>query len=203
MTVLSDREIYERVFQEPDPARRLTIHPFVSQKTDQLIDGPRCLSYGLTSCGYDIRLGLTAKLVIGERAQGRPIDPKHFDDALLEEMELHTDETGSYFILPAGGFMLGVALEYLGIPADLVGECIGKSTLARCGIIVVVTPGEPGWRGYLTLEIKNLTDADAKVYALEGITQIMFRRLGDPAMRPYAEDGKYQDQPPQVVPARV
>ncbi|MEM9809541.1 MAG: dCTP deaminase, partial [Cyanobacteria bacterium P01_D01_bin.56] len=131
------------------------------------------ISYGLSSFGYDIRLS-SKEFRIFRHIPGTVIDPKHFNPDNLESTQLRTDEHGSYFILPAHSYGLGVALERLAIPDNITTICIGKSTYARCGIIANLTPAEAGWRGYLTLEFSNSSSADCRIYANEGVVQLLF-----------------------------
>jgi dCTP deaminase len=131
------------------------------------------------------------------------VDPKNFNPANLEPAELHKDETGEFFILPAHSYGLGVAMERLAVPNDVTVVCIGKSTYARIGIIANLTPAEAGWKGHLTLEFSNSSSADCRIYAGEGIVQLLF--LGGEACEISYEDrkGKYQDQTEQVTLARL
>ena len=116
---------------------------------------------------------------------------------------MHSDESGSYFILPAHSYGLGVALEKLEVPDNITVICIGKSTYARCGIIANLTPAEAAWRGHLTLEFSNSSSADCRIYAKEGVVQLLFLE-GEPCAISYeARQGKYQDQPESVTLARL
>jgi dCTP deaminase len=191
MSVLADWEIKERVEKEQ------MIEPFV----DRLIskeDGRRLLSYGLSSYGYDIRLSPSQCLIFGKTQTG-DCDPKAFDESILKPAELLEDERGKYFLLPPYGYCLGVAQERLKLPRDITVVAVGKSTYARSGILVNITPAESGWEGYLTLEISNCTGLFNRVYANEGITQLLFYR-GNPCKVSYQDrKGKYQDQPNTVV----
>jgi dCTP deaminase len=160
------------------------------------------ISFGLSSFGYDIRLS-PVDFRIFRHIPGTVVDPKSFNPENLEPTKLHTDINGSYFILPAHSYGLGVALEKLEIPDNITVICIGKSTYARCGIIANVTPAEAAWRGYLTLELSNASSADCRIYANEGIVQLMFLE-GEPCAINYqARQGKYQDQLDVVTLARV
>ena len=160
------------------------------------------ISYGLSSFGYDIRLS-PKEFRIFRHIPGTVIDPKHFNPDNLELTQLHSDDQGSYFILPAHSYGLGVALERLAIPDNITTICIGKSTYARCGIIANLTPAEAGWRGYLTLEFSNSSSADCRIYANEGVVQLLFLE-GDPCQISYeTRQGKYQDQSEMVTLARV
>ncbi|MBX2862036.1 MAG: dCTP deaminase [Leptolyngbyaceae cyanobacterium MAG.088] len=160
------------------------------------------ISYGLSSFGYDIRLS-SKEFRIFRHIPGTVIDPKHFNPDNLEPAQLQSDDYGSYFILPAHSYGLGVALERLAIPDNITTICIGKSTYARCGIIANLTPAEAGWRGYLTLEFSNSSSADCRIYANEGVVQLLFLE-GDPCQVSYeTRQGKYQDQSEMVTLARV
>ncbi|MEO0458793.1 MAG: dCTP deaminase [Cyanobacteria bacterium P01_A01_bin.114] len=160
------------------------------------------ISYGLSSYGYDIRLS-PSEFRIFRHIPGTVIDPKRFNPDNLEPTQLKEDENGRYFILPAHSYGLGVALERLAIPDNITTICIGKSTYARCGIIANLTPAEAGWRGYLTLEFSNSSSADCRIYAGEGVVQLLFLE-GEPCEVSYeTRKGKYQDQPEMVTLARV
>ncbi|NEQ31294.1 MAG: dCTP deaminase [Leptolyngbya sp. SIO4C5] len=160
------------------------------------------ISYGLSSYGYDIRLS-PAEFRIFRHIPGTVVDPKNFNPDNLEPTALRTDENGSYFILPAHSYGLGVALENIQVPNNISVICIGKSTYARCGIIANLTPAEAGWRGHLTLEFSNSSSADCRIYANEGVVQLLFFE-GEPCAISYeTRQGKYQDQPEAVTLARV
>jgi dCTP deaminase len=162
----------------------------------------RVISYGLSSYGYDIRLS-SREFRVFRHIPGTIVDPKNFNPANLEPGELHTDENGSYFILPAHSYGLGVALERLEVPANVSVLCIGKSTYARIGLIANLTPAEAGWKGHLTLEFSNSSSADCRIYANEGIVQLLFFE-GDPCGVSYADrQGKYQNQSEEVTLARI
>jgi dCTP deaminase len=166
------------------------------------IEGIPVISYGLSSFGYDVRLS-PSEFKIFRHIPGTVVDPKNFNPHNLEATKLHQDETGSYFILPAHSYGLGVALERLEIPNNITVICMGKSTYARCGIIANITPGEATWRGHLTLEFSNSSSADCRIYANEGVVQLLFLE-GEPCAISYdARQGKYQDQPEMVTLARV
>lgn len=161
-------------------------------------DGRRILSYGLSSYGYDIRLSPKECLIFG-RIQAGDCDPKEFDPSILIPAELHEDEKGQYFILPPYGYCLGVAQERLKLPRDVSVVAVGKSTYARSGILVNITPAEACWEGYLTLEISNCTGLFNRIYANEGITQLLFYR-GNPCEVSYQDrKGKYQNQKKEIV----
>jgi len=191
MTLLADWQI------ETLARTKNMIEPF----TDELInkeDGRKILSYGTGSYGYDIRLSPEQCLLFGGTQRG-DCDPKDFDPDILKPLALQEDDKGKYFLIPPYGYCLGFALEKLILPINVTVVAVGKSTYARSGIMVNITPAEAGWRGYLTLEISNCTGLFNRIYANEGITQLLFHK-GEPCGTNYCERrGKYQDQPAQVV----
>jgi len=195
MSVLCDKEIRQLAEQEE------MIVPF----QDRLVskeDGRRILSYGLSSYGYDIRLSPEQCLIFGRISEGE-CDPKDFKPEILTNAELLEDEKGKYFLLPPYGYCLGVARERLKLPRDVTVVAVGKSTYARSGILVNITPAESGWEGYLTLEISNCTGLFNRIYADEGVTQLLFYR-GNPCEVSYQDrKGKYQNQAPEVVFSKV
>ena len=163
----------------------------------------KVISYGTSSYGYDLRLD-PHDFRIFRHVPGLIVDPKAFDDRCLAPAELHHDvRAGSFIILPAHTYGLGGTLERQKLPPNVTAVYIGKSTYARCGIIVNTTPGEAGWEGHLTLEISNSSGADCRIYVNEGICQLLFFE-GDPCDTTYQDrDGKYQGQPERVTLARV
>lgn len=195
MSVLADWEILALAEDE------MMIEPFVDHLVSKE-DERKLLSYGLSSYGYDIRLSPKQCLVFG-KIQAGDCDPKNFDPDILRPTELLEDERGQYFLLPPYGYCLGVAYERLNLPRDITVVAVGKSTYARSGIMVNITPAEAGWKGHLTLEISNCTGLFNRIYANEGITQLLFYR-GKPCAVDYqARKGKYQDQPCEVVFSQV
>jgi dCTP deaminase len=178
------------------------IEPFEPKLVRRTESDNPVISYGLSSYGYDLRLS-AKDFRIFRHVPGTVVDPKHFKAANLEAAELHRDESGEFFILPAHSYGLGVAMERLAVPNDVTVICIGKSTYARIGIIANLTPAEAGWRGHLTLEFSNSSSADCRIYAKEGIVQLLFLG-GDPCNVSYDDrKGKYQDQTEQVTLARI
>ena len=194
MSILSDQEL-----------KTLAEEGMISPFSDRLVserNGIKLLSYGLSSYGYDIRLSPSQCLLFGGVQHGM-CDAKNFDPDILKETELHEDERGRYFILPPFGYCLGVAMEYIKLPRDVTVVAVGKSTYARAGIMANITPAEAGWEGHLTLEISNCTPLFNKIYADEGICQLLFYR-GEPCGVSYQErKGKYQKQPAEVVFSKV
>jgi dCTP deaminase len=158
------------------------IEPF---EVGQVRDG--VISYGLSSYGYDIRVAPEFKVFTN--VHNVVVDPKEFDDRSF--VDIHEDVC----IIPPNSFALARTLEYFRIPRDVLVVCLGKSTYARCGIIVNVTPLEPTWEGYLTLEISNTTPLPAKIYAGEGIAQLLFLEGDEEPQVAYADRlGKYMKQ---------
>ena len=182
-------------------AKEGMISPFEAELIRKVKDVP-VISYGLGSFGYDIRLS-PREFRIFRHIPGTVVDPKNFNPNNLELTELHRDNNGSFFILPAHSYGLGVALERLEIPENITVLCIGKSSYARVGLIANLTPAEAGWRGHLTLEVSNSSSADCRIYANEGVVQLLFLE-GEPCEVNYeTRKGKYQDQPEKVVFSRV
>ena len=154
---------------------------------------PGVISYGVSSYGYDVRVGRHFKVFTN--ARGAVVDPKDFDRASFVDIE------GDFCLIPPNSFALAETVEYFEIPRDILSICVGKSTYARCGIIVNVTPLEPEWRGRITIEISNTTPLPAKIYANEGIAQILFLRADAVCRVSYGDKrGKYQDQKGLTLP---
>lgn len=177
------------------------IEPFEPTLIRQVND-LKVISYGCGSFGYDLRLS-PLDFQIFRHIPGHITNPKNFQPRNLEPAELHRDEWGEFFILPAHSYGLGVAMEKLDIPENITCLFIGKSTYCRCGIIANLSPGEAGWRGHITIEISNSSSSDARVYANEGIVQVLFLEGVKTTVSYEDRQGKYQNQPPQVVYAKV
>ena len=178
------------------------IEPFTDTLKRQVVNHP-VISYGLSSFGYDLRLS-REDFRIFRHIPGTVVDPKRFNPDNLEQAELHTDNGSEYFILPGHSYGLGVAMERLSMPGNVTGICLGKSTYARSGGIVNMTPVEAGWVGYLTIEISNSSHADMRVYAGEGICQIVFLQHDDGCETTYEDrKGKYQGQKKEVTLPRI
>jgi dCTP deaminase len=167
------------------------------------VEGRRIISAGLSSYGYDIRLAKDGFFIFSP-IKGREIDPKNFDTSSLIEAPLRTAEDGSqYWLLPPLSYALGVTVETFNIPRRVIGLAFGKSTYARSGVIINATPLEPCWRGRLVLEISNSADLPVRIYAEEGIGQIIFIESDEECEISYEDrQGKYQDQA-GLVPPRV
>jgi dCTP deaminase len=164
------------------------IDPFVE---DQVRDG--VISYGVSSYGYDIRVADEFKVFTN--VFGATVDPKHFDTKSMVDIKAEV------CVIPPNSFALARTVEYFRIPRKVLTVCLGKSTYARCGIIINVTPFEPEWEGYVTLEISNTTPLPAKIYANEGIAQVLFFEADDECEISYADKkGKYQSQQTIVLP---
>lgn len=164
------------------------IEPFVeSQKCDGVI------SYGVSSYGYDMRVADEYKIFTN--VHSAIVDPKNFTS------DSFVDFQGEVCIIPPNSFVLARSMEYFRIPRGVLTVCVGKSTYARCGLIVNVTPFEPEWEGYVTLEISNTTPLPAKVYSNEGISQVLFFEGDEPCEISYADkQGKYQKQTGLTLP---
>lgn len=175
------------------------IQPFEPTLIRQ-IASHKVLSYGCSSYGYDIRLS-PADFRVFQHVPGTIMDPKAFNPDNLRNVELQSDERGRYFVLPAHSYGLGVALEKLCVPPNVTVICLGKSTYARCGLIVNVTPLEPEWEGQVTIEISNTTPLPARIYANEGIAQVLFFQGDEPCEVSYADKkGKYLKQTGVTLP---
>lgn len=174
------------------------IVPFVRAPIRE-VDNVRVVSYGPSHYGYDIRVADEFKVFKATSCQA--VDPKGMDDVAFDEV-LPGDD-GSVLI-PPNSFALARSVERFKIPRDVLGVVLGKSTYARCGLIVNCTPLEPEWEGWLTIEISNTTPLPAKVYTNEGIAQVLFFKSSAGCSRSYADKrGKYQDQPEQIVLPRM
>ena len=178
--VLCDSEIQERV----------GIEPF-----EGMAKRPGRISFGVSSYGYDVRVGTRFKVFTNATSGGTAVvDPKNFTNDLF--LTIDTADTGrDHIIIPPNSFALAETVEEIRVPRDILAICVGKSTYARCGIIVNVTPLEPEWRGKVTIEISNTTPLPAKIYANEGIAQMIFLKADRVCAVSYADKGgKYQDQ---------
>ena len=164
------------------------IEPFVDKQVRNGV-----ISYGVSSYGYDIRIGNTFKIFTN--VFSAVVDPKDFDPKSM------VDYVGDVCIIPPNSFVLAQTVEYFRIPRNVLTICVGKSTYARCGLIVNVTPFEPEWEGYVTLEISNTTPLPAKIYANEGIAQVLFFEADEECEVSYADKkGKYQGQQSIMLP---
>ena len=168
------------------------IEPFEPGQVRE-VNGQKIVSYGTSSYGYDIRCAPEFKVFTN--IYSTVVDPKNFDEKSF------VDITADVCIIPPNSFALARTMEYFRIPRNVLTICLGKSTYARCGIIVNVTPFEPEWEGYVTLEISNTTPLPAKIYANEGIAHVLFFEGDEPCETTYAmKKGKYQGQQSIVLP---
>lgn len=164
------------------------IEPFVDKQVRQGV-----ISYGVSSYGYDVRVA--DEFMIFTNVHSAIVDPKHFDTKSMVEFK------GEVCVIPPNSFALARTVEYFRIPRKVLTVCLGKSTYARCGLIVNVTPFEPEWEGYVTLEISNTTPLPAKIYANEGLAQVLFFEADEVCEVSYADKkGKYQGQKSIVLP---
>jgi dCTP deaminase len=164
------------------------------------------ISHGCSSYGYDMRVGTTFKVF--KNTHCVEIDPKRIDERAFEtikESELKKDEDGALFVrVPPNSFALAYSVEKFVIPENVLACVLGKSTYARCGVICNVTPLEPGWEGHVTLEISNTTPLPARIYAGEGLCQVLFFESDERCETSYRDKkGKYQHQPAEVVLPKV
>ena len=184
MSILPDKIIRELALNPRKPM----IDPFVDRQA-----GEGMISYGLSSYGYDARVSNEFKIFTN--VNSAIVDPKNFSD------EGFVERTTDVCIIPPNSFALARTVEYFKIPRDTLVICLGKSTYARCGIIVNVTPLEPEWEGHVTLEFSNTTPLPAKIYANEGACQFLFLRGEKPCEVSYADrGGKYQGQTGVTLP---
>src|ERR1700744_1289301 len=169
------------------------IEPFVRDQVRVSEDGRKIVSYGTSSYGYDIRVADEFKIFTN--INSTIVDPKNFDEKSF------VDFKGDVCIIPPNSFALARTMEYFPIPRSVRTICLGKSTYARCGIIVNVTPFEPEWEGYVTLEFSNTTPLPAKIYANEGVAQVLFFESDEVCEVSYADrGGKYQGQQGVTLP---
>ena len=182
MSVLSDRWIKKMATEKG------MIKPFISKQTSG-----KNISYGLSSFGYDARVSNEFKIFTD--VDSAIVDPKNFKNNSF------VSRTGNECIIPPNSFALASTVEYFKIPQDILVICLGKSTYARCGIIVNVTPLEPGWEGHVTLEFSNTTPLPAKIYANEGAAQLIFLKGNENPETNYAQrKGKYMKQTGVTLP---
>ncbi len=197
MTLLNDKQISQLADLD-------IFQPYVGEKRRTLDDGTKAISYGLSQAGYDIRLSPKQFLVFTDDGDYRPnlmLDPKLSDPTIPYEATLHHSENGSFFELPPHSFGLGVSLELISMPPNVMGICQGKSTYGRIGIVANILPVEPGWSGYLTMCLINPTPFPARIYAGEGICQVLLMQLAGNVDQLYT--GQYQGQKEKVMLSKV
>jgi len=187
LSIKSDRWI-RRMAQEHN-----MIEPFEPGQVRTGANGERQISYGTSSYGYDVRCADHFKIFTN--INSAVVDPKNFDDNSF------VDFHGDVCIIPPNSFALAHTIEYLKIPRNVLTICLGKSTYARCGIIVNVTPLEPEWQGHVTLEFSNTTPLPARIYANEGVAQFLFFESDEECETSYGDRaGKYQGQTGVTLP---
>ena len=180
MSIKSDRWIRRMA------AEHGMIEPFEANQVRH-VEGRRVISFGTSSYGYDVRCAPEFKIFTN--INSAIVDPKQFDESSFVDM------SGEVCIIPPNSFALARTVEYFRIPRSVLTICLGKSTYARCGIIVNVTPLEPEWEGHVTLEFSNTTNLPAKIYANEGVAQMLFFQGDEPCEVTYKDrGGKYQGQ---------
>jgi len=176
MSIMSDRWIRKMALE----------HGMIEPFSEKQVSGGK-ISYGLSSYGYDIRIADEFKIFTN--IHSAIVDPKNFDTRSFFDVK------ADVCVIPPNSFALARTIEYFRIPRNILTVCVGKSTYARCGIIVNVTPFEPEWEGIVTLEVSNTTPLPAKIYAGEGISQVLFFEGNEPCETSYADrQGKYQAQ---------
>lgn len=186
MSIRADHWIRKMALQER------MIEPFEARLVSE-IEGQRVISYGVSSYGYDVRCAPQFKVFTN--IFSATVDPKAFDERSFVDVE------GDVCVIPPNAFALASTVEYFRIPRDVLTLCVGKSTYARCGIIVNVTPLEPEWHGHVTLEFSNTTNLPAKIYAGEGVAQMLFFQADNPCEESYKDRrGKYQGQKGVTLP---
>lgn len=176
---------------EPAQVRSVAVVPGHKQRPTHTA---RTISYGVSSFGYDLRLAPSDFRVFSPH-HAREIDPKAFDEAsLVSTPAREADDGALYYLLPPHTYALGVTVETFAMPPDVLGICMGKSTYARCGLLVNTTPLEPGWKGRLVIELFNAANLPLRVYVGEGIAQCVFLQGEKPATSYADRGGKYQGQ---------
>jgi dCTP deaminase len=187
MSIKSDRWI-KKMAEEAE-----MISPFEAGQVRHDAAGQRLISYGTSSYGYDVRCAREFKVFTN--INSATVDPKHFDE------DSFVDVTADCCVIPPNSFALARTVEYFRIPRNVLTVCLGKSTYARCGIIVNVTPLEPEWEGHVTLEFSNTTTLPAKIYANEGVAQMLFFESDEDCLVSYRDrGGKYQGQQGVTLP---
>lgn len=187
MSILSDKSIAELC------KNHKMIEPFVEKQVRFDDAGNKIISYGNSSYGYDARVSNEFKIFTN--IDSAVVDPKNFCESSF------VNRTTDICIIPPNSFALARTVEYFRIPKDVLVVCVGKSTYARCGIIVNVTPLEPGWEGHVTLEFSNTTPLPAKIYAFEGVCQFLFFKGDQPCEVSYDKrQGKYMGQTGVTLP---
>jgi dCTP deaminase len=196
MTLLNDKQIAKL-------AENDIFLPFVGEKRRELDNGTKAISYGLSQAGYDIRLSSAEFLIFNADSVGDVTwasDPKDFDQDPISAKLFEQEDGSCYFLLPPHSHGLGISLELISMPNDVFALCEGKSTYGRCGLIANILPIEPGWAGYLTMCFVNPTVFPVRLYANEGIAQLVLFGIDEVGE---AYSGAYQNQGARVQLAAV
>jgi dCTP deaminase len=196
MTLLNDKQIAKL-------AENDIFLPFVGEKRRELDNGTKAISFGLSQAGYDIRLSSAEFLIFNADSVGDVTwasDPKDFDQDPISAKLFEQEDGSCYFLLPPHSHGLGTSLELISMPSDVFALCEGKSTYGRCGLIANILPIEPGWTGYLTMCLINPTDFPIRLYANEGIAQLVLFGIEEVGE---AYSGAYQNQGARVQLAAV
>lgn len=213
MTLMSDRWIKEQA------EKHKMITPYIDHSVKTFEDGTKIPSYGSSTAGYDIRLGRNFTffkkhqsdlngILVGKDNDTEFVTMKSYDGDFIDILDFDENCTVEikdvdWIILPPHTFTLAHAQEHLNIPRDVSVLCTNKSTWARCGVLLNTTPAEPGWSGYLTLEIANTTDLPVKIWSGIGVVQLQFFKLDQEPMTSYADrNGKYMNQPAMPITAK-
>ncbi len=187
MSVMSDKWIREQAINNN------MVYPFINEQVKLDKNNSKIISYGLSSYGYDARV--SSEFKIFTNINSAIVDPKNFSSQSFVNID------SDICTIPPNSFALARTIEYFKIPRDVIVICLGKSTYARCGIIVNVTPLEPCWEGHVTLEFSNTTPLPARIYAGEGACQFLFLKGNEPCEVSYADrDGKYMKQTAVTLP---
>lgn len=196
MTLLNDKQIIQL-------AENDIFLPFISEKRRTLDNGTKAISYGLSQAGYDIRLS-SVEFLVHEPSENlfddSIIDPKNYKSSVVDAILQEQEDGSCYFILPPNTYALGTSLELISMPNNVFALCEGKSTYGRCGLIANILPIEPGWTGHLTMCLINPTKNSIRIYANEGIAQLVLFGI-DETSKPY--EGIYQKQSSRVQFAAV
>jgi len=190
---LPDHIAFDLIEEQRETARSTAKLVYERMVEEGMPEPEKIISYGTSSYGYDVRCGRQFKVFTN--IHSTIVDPKNFDEKSFVDVE------GDYCIIPPNSFVLARTMEYFRIPRDTLVVCLGKSTYARCGIVVGITPLEPEWEGEVTLEFSNTTNLPAKIYAGEGVAQMLFFQGNEQCETSYKDrDGKYMQQTGVVLP---
>jgi len=202
--ILNDKEIAALCTDNPDAPM---IEPFIPESVSTTDNGAKILSLGLSSFGYDITLAGDIYVFHANPALSTIVDPKRFNKDVMKKARIYSDGDSRYVLIPPNSFILGYSNERIRMPEDVMAIVLTKSTIARVGGVCTATPLEPNWTGNITLEFANLTAYPFKMYIDEGCAQLVFLKGNRPNItysdRNNGQGGKYQNQGPEVVVAKV